>query len=37
VAADSEPATETDPVETQRRPGLIGGLFGGIFGGGNNN
>jgi len=37
VTADSEPATETDPAQTQKRPGLIGGLFGGIFGGGNGN
>lgn len=37
VAADSETATDEDAVQTQRRPGLIGGLFGGIFGGGNGN
>jgi len=37
VAADSEAATEPDPVQTRRRPGLFGrrGLFGGIFGNGN--
>jgi hypothetical protein len=37
VTADSEAATEPDPVQTHRRPGLFGrgGLFGGIFGNGN--
>ncbi len=35
VTADSEPAAVPDPVQTQTRPGLIGGLFGGIFGNGN--
>src|SRR5512143_317272 len=37
VAAGSETATDEDAVQTQRRPGLIGGLFGGIFGNGNGN
>jgi len=37
VTADSEAATELDPVQTRERPGLFGqgGLFGGIFGNGN--
>lgn len=37
VTADSEAATEPDPVQTRKRPGLFGqgGLFGGIFGNGN--
>ena len=37
VATDSETASEPDTVQTQRRPGLIGGIFGGLFGGGNGN
>jgi hypothetical protein len=34
VTADTEAATEPDPVQTRERPGLFGqgGLFGGIFG-----
>lgn len=35
VNADSEPATEPDPVQTDKRPGLLGGVFKGIFGNGN--
>jgi hypothetical protein len=37
VAADSEAATEPDPIQTRKGPGLFGrgGLFGGIFGNGN--
>ena len=37
ITADSEAATEPDPVQTHKRPGLFGrgGLFGGIFGNGN--
>ncbi len=37
VTADSEAATEEEPVETRKRPGIFGrgGLFGGIFGSGN--
>jgi hypothetical protein len=29
--------TEPDPVQPERRPGLLGGVFRGIFGGGNGN
>jgi hypothetical protein len=37
ITADSEAATEPDPVQAHKRPGLFGqgGLFGGIFGNGN--
>jgi hypothetical protein len=38
VARTGEDAnTEPDPVQPERRPGLLGGVFRGIFGGGNGN
>src|SRR5262245_39000720 len=37
ITADSEAATQGDPVQTRKRPGLFGrgGVFGGIFRNGN--
>ncbi len=37
VAGGSAGATEPDPVQPEKRPGLLGGVFKGIFGGGNGN